>query len=121
MAVERGGVELGEDVDLGDAGVDAVAHGHVDEAIGASNGHSRLGTVLGEGVETGACPAAEDHGQDGAALRAGAGAGVGGALGSGHLCADPWLGPAGRDVVMIHGEECLHMHRQQAGRAITPA
>ena len=30
VAIERRGVELREDVDLGDAGVDAIGHGHID-------------------------------------------------------------------------------------------
>ena len=33
---------LGEDVDLGDAAVEAVGHGHINEAVRATNGHSGL-------------------------------------------------------------------------------
>ena len=53
MAVEGGGVKLRQDVDLADAAVDAVAHGHVNQAVSATNGHSRLGTLLGERVQAG--------------------------------------------------------------------
>ena len=46
VAVEGGGVELGEDVHLVDAGVDAVGHGDVDEAVGAADGDGGLGALL---------------------------------------------------------------------------
>ena len=46
MAVEGGGVELGEDVDLADAAVDAVAHGDIDETVEATDRDSRLCTSL---------------------------------------------------------------------------
>lgn len=60
MAIEGGGVELGEDIDLIDPGVDAVGHWDVNEAVGTTNGDGRFGSVLGEGVETGACSSSED-------------------------------------------------------------
>jgi len=43
-----------QDVHLVDAAVDAVAHGHVDEAVGAANGDRGLGPGLGQGEEAGA-------------------------------------------------------------------
>lgn len=68
VAVERGGVVLSEDVNLVDAAVEAVAHGHVDEAVGAADGHRGLGALGGEGAEAGARAAAEDDRADGSAL-----------------------------------------------------
>lgn len=62
MAVERGGVELREDVDLGQAAVDAVGHGHVDQAVGAADGHGGLGALLGQREQPGARAAAQDDG-----------------------------------------------------------
>lgn len=38
MAVEGLRVELGENVDFVDAAVDAVAHGHVNQAVGSTDG-----------------------------------------------------------------------------------
>lgn len=65
MAVEGGGVELGEDVHLVDPAVDAFAHGHVDEPVRAAYRHlrrvaGRLGPALGEREEPGPSAAAED-------------------------------------------------------------
>ena len=50
MAIEGGGVELGHDVDLVNAAVNAVADGDVNEAIIATQRHSGLGTLLRERV-----------------------------------------------------------------------
>jgi len=66
VTVQGGGVELGEHVDLGDARVDAVGHGHVDEAVGAANGHGGLCARLGEGEQAGASASAKDDGCTGA-------------------------------------------------------
>lgn len=60
MPVEGGGVELSEDVDLVNAGVDAVAHRHVNQAVGPSNWHSGLCTVLGQRVQAGSRAAPKD-------------------------------------------------------------
>ena len=51
MAVERGGVELGEGVDAREARVQAVADGYVDEAIFAADGDGGFGAVFGQGIE----------------------------------------------------------------------
>ncbi len=51
--VEGSAVELRQDVDLADAGVDAIAHGHINQAVGAPNRHGRLGPGLCEGVQPG--------------------------------------------------------------------
>lgn len=52
MAVKRGGVELGEDVDLVDVAVEAVADGDVDEPVVSAEGNGGFGSLFGERVET---------------------------------------------------------------------
>ncbi len=64
MAIERLTVELRQRIDLVDAGVDAIADRNVDQAVVAAQGHGRLGTGEGEGLQTGAGAAAEDDGQN---------------------------------------------------------
>ena len=49
VAVEGGGVELGEDVDLPQAGVEAVGDGDVDQAVLAAEGHRGLRRALVSG------------------------------------------------------------------------
>ena len=61
VSVEGHRVELGEDVHLGDARVEAVGHGHVDQAISATDGHSRLSSGLGERIETSSRATTKDH------------------------------------------------------------
>ena len=51
MAVERGGVELGEGVDACEARVQAVADGYVDEAIFAADRDGGFGAVFGQWIE----------------------------------------------------------------------
>ena len=58
MAVERGGVELGEGVDAREARVQAVADGYVDEAVFAADGDCGFGAVFGQGIEARSCSAA---------------------------------------------------------------
>lgn len=65
MAIEGSGVELGEDVDLIDPGVDAVGHWDVNEAVGTANGDGGFGSVLGERVETGACSSSKNDSCEG--------------------------------------------------------
>ena len=60
VPVQRRGVELGEHVDLGDARVDAVGHGHVNQPVRAADGHGRLGARLCERVQPRACPPSQD-------------------------------------------------------------
>lgn len=50
MAIEGGGVELRQDVDLVDVRVDAVADRDVYEAVVGPQGHSWLGALLGQRV-----------------------------------------------------------------------
>jgi hypothetical protein len=64
VSVEGHRVELGEDVHLGDARVEAVGHGHVDQAIGAADGHSGLSAGLGERIETSSRATTKDHRSD---------------------------------------------------------
>jgi len=61
MAVETDGVELGEHVDAVQPAVDAVRQGNVDQAILRGDGHGRLGTELGQWIESGTPPAAENQ------------------------------------------------------------
>mmetsp|Transcript_28085 Transcript_28085/g.61482 ORF Transcript_28085/g.61482 Transcript_28085/m.61482 type:complete len:326 (+) Transcript_28085:675-1652(+) len=65
VAVEGHGVELGEHVDLGDAAVEAVGHGHINQAVRATDGHRGLGALLGQGVQARAGATTEDDGQHG--------------------------------------------------------
>ena len=62
MSIEGGGVELGEHVDLVDAAVDAVAHGDIDQPVAAANGHSWLGSSLGQRVQAGTRSSSQDDG-----------------------------------------------------------
>ncbi len=62
VPVERRRVELRQHVDLADAAVDAVAHGHVDEPVGAADGHRRLRALLGQRVQPAAGAASQDDG-----------------------------------------------------------
>ena len=62
MPVEGGGVELGEHVDLVDAAVDAVAHGHIDEPVASADGHRWLGACLGQGVQSRPCSSSQNDG-----------------------------------------------------------
>ena len=59
MAVERGGVELGECVDACEARVQAVADGYVDEAVFAADRDGGFGAVFGQGIEARPCSAAQ--------------------------------------------------------------
>ena len=61
MAVERRRVELRENEDPAEVGVQAVADWHVDQPVLPANRHGRLGTVLGEREEAAALAAAEDE------------------------------------------------------------
>ena len=62
MPVEGGGVELRQHVDLADAAIDAVAHGHVNEAVGPPDGHRRLRALLRERVQPAARASTQDDG-----------------------------------------------------------
>lgn len=55
-----GQARLGENVDLDDPAVDAVAHRHIDEAVRPANRHGGLRTHLRERIKPGAGTATED-------------------------------------------------------------
>ena len=59
VLVEGGGVKLGQEVDLVDAGIETVGNGDVDQAVFAAKRDGGLATEFGEGGE--ACPAAASH------------------------------------------------------------
>ena len=63
VAVQRCRQKLGQDVDLFDARVEAVADGHVDQAIPAADRHGRLGPQLGQRVEARALTSPQNHSQ----------------------------------------------------------
>ena len=63
VAVERGAVELGEDVDAAEAGVQAVANRDVYEAVFSTKRDGGFRTFLGERKESGAGTAAHDDGE----------------------------------------------------------
>ena len=65
VAVEGGGVELGEAVDLDDVGVYAVGDGDVDQAVVGAQGHRRLGALLCQRVQPRPGAAAQDDAQHG--------------------------------------------------------
>lgn len=65
MAIERLGIELGEDVDLVDLAVYAVAHRDVDEPVASPDGHRGLGPCTREREEARAGATAEDDGGHG--------------------------------------------------------
>jgi len=60
MAVKRCRVELGEDVDPAEVGIDAIADRDIHQAIFAGQRHGRFGTFLGEREEAGALSAAHN-------------------------------------------------------------
>ena len=61
VQVEAVALVLGEHHDLQEAGVGQVGQGEVDQAVVAAEGHSRLGTVQGEGQEALAFTAGQDY------------------------------------------------------------
>ena len=64
MSVQRNGIELGQDSDAVDVGVDTVADGDVDQTVFAGDGHSRFGALFGQRVQARAAPTAHDEPQD---------------------------------------------------------
>lgn len=60
VTVQRSGVELGQNVNLADAAVDAVAHRHIDQAVSTTDGDGRLSTAFGQGEQTGASTTTEN-------------------------------------------------------------
>ena len=60
VPVQRGGVELGQHIDVADAGVEAVADGDIDQPVFAAERDGGFGAVLGQGEEPFARAAAHD-------------------------------------------------------------
>ena len=63
VTIQRRTVELRHHVHLVDVRVDAVADGNINQSILTGQRYCRLGTHLGERIETSPCPAAENDGQ----------------------------------------------------------
>ena len=61
VAVQRGRDKLRQDLDLVDAGVEAVADRDVNQPVFAADRHGRLGPQFGQRVEAVALPSAQDH------------------------------------------------------------
>ena len=64
VPVQRGRVELRQQIDALEVGVDAVRDGDVHQAVLAGERHRRLGAILGEGEQARALSAAHDDGKD---------------------------------------------------------
>ena len=64
MAVKGSGIELGEDVNSAEPRIDTVRNGYVHDAVLASQGHGRLGAVLGKRKQSRALPAPHDDAED---------------------------------------------------------
>lgn len=60
VAIERCGVELRENVDFGDAGVDAVGHGYIDQPVSPADWHSWLCPGFRKGIEPRPSTATQD-------------------------------------------------------------
>ena len=78
---------LGQHVDLPQVAVDAVAEGEIDDAVGAAEGHGRLGTVLGQRIEALPLAPGQDQGQ-----------GATGQVPARHECTPSWRGAARRPL-----------------------
>ena len=61
VPMQGGGVELGEQVNAPQTGVDAVGDGDIDQAILAGQRHSRFGALLGQREQARALAATHDH------------------------------------------------------------
>ena len=64
VAVQRVGFILNEHGNFAKPRIEAIAQGHVDDAVFASKGHRRFCAVLGEREETFAAATRKDHGID---------------------------------------------------------
>lgn len=63
MAIEGSGIELGENIDLGDVAVQAVADWNINQPVVGSKGNSRLRPLLRQRVETSPGPSSENNAQ----------------------------------------------------------
>ena len=64
VPVQRGGIELGQQVNAAQAGVDAVGNGDVHQPVFAGERHGGFGAFLGEREKARALAAAHDDAQD---------------------------------------------------------
>jgi len=64
MPMERGGIELGQEKDAFEAGVQAIGDRDIHNAILAGQRDGRFGAIFGQREETGAGAATEDDRQD---------------------------------------------------------
>lgn len=64
MAIEGSGIELRENIDLGDVAVQAVADRNINQPVVGSKGNSRLRSLLGQRVETSPSPSSENNAQN---------------------------------------------------------
>ena len=64
MAIERLTVELGENVDLMNAGIDAVADRDIDQAVLTAQWHRRFRSGERKGLQTGTGTASQDDGKN---------------------------------------------------------
>lgn len=52
MAVERSGIELSENIDLGYIAIEAIAYGNINQPVVRTQRNSRLRSLLGQRIET---------------------------------------------------------------------
>ena len=64
VVVQRAGAVLGENADVSDLRVGAVAQGEVDDAVAAAERDGRFCPLLGEHAEPVSLPSGEDHRDD---------------------------------------------------------
>lgn len=64
MAVERGGIELCEHIDLGDVAVEAVADGDINQPVVGPQRNRRLRTLLRQRIQPGPSSASEYNPQN---------------------------------------------------------
>jgi hypothetical protein len=57
------GIELRQQIDPAQAGIDAVRDGDIHDAVFSRERHGRLGALLGERKQSRALPPAHDHGK----------------------------------------------------------
>ena len=60
MHVERGGIELGQDIYLIETGIDAIRYRDVDDAMLAAERNGGLRSLFRQGIEAGSFSASQD-------------------------------------------------------------
>ena len=61
--MERGGIELCQDIDAAEPGIDAIGNGNVHQPVFTRQRHGGLGALFGQGVQACSLAAAHDDGQ----------------------------------------------------------